>query len=151
MTKSGRIKAERARAERKWRLRHLIYAIVIITVICGGGWGYVIYRTNQEGKAPTEAAEKFLSALQTNSPADAYLQLCAATKKQYTESSFADYVKAQPQITAHKAVSVDLSTVNGQRSAVVTENITTGSGSATSRSIVLTSEGGDWLVCGQPY
>jgi hypothetical protein len=136
---------------RRWRLRHLIGLVLAAMIICGGGLTYVIYQQNQDGKAPTAAAEAFLNSLETNSPADAYLQLCSETKKTYSASAFTSYVKSQPEIESHHAVSVELSTVNGVRSAIVTESITSASGSAQSHGIVLTDEGGAWLVCGQPY
>jgi predicted negative regulator of RcsB-dependent stress response len=146
VTKTGSVKAGR-----RWRLRHLIGVVVLGVVLCGGGFGYEVYRQNQEGKAPTEAAEAFLNSIESNSPSDAYLQLCAATKKQYTPAQFTAYVKAQPEIDSHSAIAVQLSTVNGVRSAIVTESIKNSSGSTDSHGIVLSNEGGTWLVCGQPY
>ena len=150
MFKSRRDKAER-KAERKWRLKHLIAALVVIGVICVAGWGYVVYTQNRDGKAPTAAAESFLNAVETNSPAEAYLQLCAATKKQFSQSAFAAYIASQPKVLSHSATSVETNTVDGVKGAVVTEDIRNDSGADAKHSIVLTDEGGTWLVCGQPY
>lgn len=139
------------KSPRRFGRRHLIGAVVIAVLVCGGlGYG-VVYRQNQEGKAPTEAADAFLNALQAKSPADAYLRLCSATKKQFSMARFVAYVQAQPQIESHHAKSVTVNTVDGVRSAVVLEDVTSAGGSDLARGIVVDRENGNWLICGQPY
>lgn len=133
------------------RPKHMISLVVSLLIVCGASYAIVLYHTYHSGKAPTAAAEKFMDSIQTKSVADAYLQLCTATKGQFSETQFATFVAAQPAVTAHKAKSVVLSRVDGVDSAIVVEEITTGSGSTVSRSVVVTDQGGQWLVCGQPY
>jgi uncharacterized protein DUF4878 len=149
-----RVRTQRLEAQRparKWRLRHLVTAVVALVVICGGAYAIVLVHSYQSSKPPVDAANAFLNSLETNNVDDAYTQLCPATQKQFTESAFAAFVKGQPGIAGHTSSAVTLNTVNGTDSAIVTENIKNTGGSSQSRSIVLTKEGGTWLVCGQPY
>jgi uncharacterized protein DUF4878 len=139
------------RPARKWRLRHIVTAVIALVVICGGAYAIVLAHTYQSSKPAVDAANNFLNSVETNNVADAYSQLCAATQKQFTEPEFASYVKGQAGIDGHTSTSVVLSTVNGTDSAIVTEDIKNSGGSSQSRSIVLDKEGGAWLVCGQPY
>jgi hypothetical protein len=136
---------------RRWRTRHLVAAIVAVVVIAVIAYVVVIVHTYQSSKPAVDAANTFLNSLETNSVDDAYTQLCPATQKQFTEAQFAAYVKAQPGISGHASTSVELSTVSGTDSAIVTENIRNTGGSSQSRSIVLNKVGGAWLICGQPY
>jgi Domain of unknown function (DUF4878) len=149
-----RVRAERlkgGRSGRKWGRRHLITAVVALVVICGGAYAIVLAHSYQSSKPAVNAANDFLNSLETNDVADAYSQLCTATKKQFSEAQFAAYVKAQPGIDSHSSTKVVLSKVSGTNSAIVTEDIKNTGGSSQSRSIVLDKEGGSWLVCGQPY
>jgi hypothetical protein len=132
-------------------VRSLILIVAIIAVSCGLLVGFSQYRDSQNKKAPERAANEFLSALEIGSVADAYTQLCDATKKDFSEARFADYVKAQPGIKAHKVASIDLRTVNGASSAVVIVSITQTGGSHETHSLVLADQDDTWLVCGQPY
>jgi type II secretory pathway component PulL len=139
------------KGKRRWRVRHLVSAVVAVIVICVGADAFLVWHTNQTSKPAVNAANDFLNSLETNNVADAYTQLCAATKKQFSEAQFTSYVKSQPGIDSHSSTSVELSTVNGVASAIVTEDIKNSGGSSQSRGIVLNKEGGTWLVCGQPY
>jgi hypothetical protein len=148
-SRTARVKGDRP--ARKWRVRHLVTAVIALVVICGGAYAIVLFHTYQSSKPAVSAANSFLNSLETNNVDDAYTQLCAATRKQYTEAAFAAYVKTQPGINGHTNTAVVLSSVNGIDSAIVTEDITNTGGSSQSRSIVLDKENGTWLVCGQPY
>ena len=149
-TRTERLKADRPAP--KWlRKRTLITAVIALAVICGGAYAIVVAHTYTSSKPAVNAANDFLNSLETNNVDDAYTSLCSATQKQFTEPEFASYVKGQPGIDSHSSTAVVLSTVNGTDSAIVTENIKTTSGSTQSHDIVLTKEGGTWLVCGQPY
>ncbi len=150
MTEPKATKKDSARWGRL-RVRHLVTIIVAVAVICGASYGILLYHTNASTKAPVAAANDFLNSIETNSDADAYLQLCPATKKQFTEAQFAAYVKAQPELESHSNRSVELSTVGGVQSAIVVENVKNASGDDQTRSIVLNKVGSDWMVCGQPY
>jgi hypothetical protein len=141
----------KVKGKRRWRVRHLVSAVIAVVVICVGADVLVVWHANRASKPAVNAANEFLNSLETNNVADAYTQLCTATKKQFTEDQFATYVKSQPGIEGHASTAVELSTVNGTASAIVTENIKNSGGSSQSRSIVLNKEGGAWLVCGQPY
>jgi hypothetical protein len=139
------------RPVRKWRRKHLLTALIVLVVLCGGAYAIVVAHSYQSSKPAVNAANNFLNSIETNNVDDAYSQLCAATQKQFTEPEFASYVKGQPGIDGHTSTSVVLSNVNGTDSAIVTEDIKSTTGSSQSRSIVLNKEGGAWLVCGQPY
>ena len=151
-TRAAKEKAAAAESkQRRWRLKHLITLVVAIAVVCGASYSIVLYHSYKAGKPPVEAANTFLDALETKSNASAYLMLCPATKRQFSQDKFNTYVKDQPAFDDHSSTAVSLSTVDGVDSAIVTEKIKNSSGSSSSRSIVLSKEGGKWLVCGQPY
>jgi len=139
------------RRNRRWRRRHLVTAVVSFVVICAAAYAVVVWHTYQNTKPAVDAANTFLNSIETGNVTDAYDQLCAPTRKQFSATQFSAYVKSQPGIAGHASTSVDMSTVDGVDSAIVTENITTTSGSSQSRSIVVDHEDGAWLVCGQPY
>jgi type II secretory pathway component PulL len=147
----AKVKTAKVKAKRRWRARHLVSAVIALIVVCGGAYAIVVWHSYQSSKPAVNAANSFLNSLETNNVADAYTQLCSATKKQFSEAQFATYVKTQPGIDGHSSTSVELSTVNGTASAIVTEDIKNTGGSSQSRSIVLNKENGSWLVCGSPY
>ena len=146
-----RTPAAGTRKSRRLRTRHLVALIVSLVVICGGAYAIVVYHTYASTKPAVEAANTFLNSLETNNVADAYTQLCSETRKQFTEAQFAAYVKSQPGIDGHSSTSAELNSVNGQDTAIVTEDIKDSGGSTQTRGIVVAHEGGTWLVCGQPY
>jgi hypothetical protein len=136
---------------RRLGTRHLVAAVIAVIIVCGAAYAIVVIRNYSESKAPVAAADGFLNSLEVNGVDDAYNQLCPATRKDYTETQFAAYVKKQPGIDDHHSTKVELSTVDGVDSAVVTENLSESGGSTESHAIVLDKISGDWLVCGQPY
>ena len=142
--------ARKPLSERKV-LRSFFMIVALIAVGCSALVIYSTYRDGQNKKAPERAANEFLNSLQVGGAADAYTQLCDATKQDYTEAQFADYVKKQPEIASHSIVSTDVRTVNGVTSAVVTVKIVETGGSHETHSVVLADQDDKWLVCGQPY
>jgi hypothetical protein len=131
--------------------RSLTLIVVIVVITCGSVFGYVVYRAQQSDKAPQDATQTFLNALQTNSYADAYDQLCASTKSQFTEDRFTTFAKAQSGIVSHTPTKTDIRSVNGVTSAIVTESILHSGGTHETRQIILLKSGTQWNVCGQPY
>jgi len=140
----------KAKTERRV-LRSFVMIVAIIAVGCSLLVGYSTYRDQQNKKAPERAGNAFLNSLETGGVADAYTQLCSATKKDFSESEFAAYVKQQPAIKSHSPVSTDVRTVNGVTSAVVVMTLVEAGGSHETHSLVLADQSGTWLVCGQPY
>jgi hypothetical protein len=147
--KANSVKADRP--ARRWATRRMIAALVSIVVAGVIAYVIVVVHSYESSKPAVDSANSFLNSLETNNVADAYTQLCPATRKQFNETQFASFVKSQPGIDGHASTSVVLSNVNGTDSAIVTEDIKNTGGSSQSRSIVLTKQGGAWLVCGQPY
>lgn len=132
-------------------LRSFFMIVAIIAIGCTLLVVYSTYRDVQNKKAPEREANAFLNSLQVNGVADAYTQLCSATKKDFSETAFAAYVKKQPAISDHTVVSTDVRNVNGVSSAIVVVKLVEGGGTHETHSLVLLDEGGSWLVCGQPY
>jgi hypothetical protein len=134
--------------------RLLIIAAVMLVVCCGGAAAaaFGIYRWAGSAAGPArEKTDAFLGALEAGDPAKAYQLLCPTNRAHLSEASFTNLVAAQTRLRSHKIVGTSASTVNGQRSALVTTELTRDGGVHERHVVPLVVEGGAWYVCGEPY
>jgi hypothetical protein len=130
--------------------RALVLVGVVLVVCCAGAAAAVfgIYRWYGSEAGPAQAvADRYLGDLETGNPSAAYALTCPDFKAHIDESTFVRVQKQTPQPRGHRVVGRSVATVNGQRSAIITVELTTASGDHTRASIPLAVIGGTWYVC----
>jgi hypothetical protein len=133
--------------------RLLVIAAVMLVVCCGGAVAaaFGIYRYGSPAGPAREKTDAFLAALEAGDAAKAYPLLCPTNRAHLSEASFTNLVAAQARLRSHKIVGTSVSTVNGQRSALITTELTRDGGIHERHVVPLVVEGGTWYVCGEPY
>ncbi len=124
-----------------------------LVVVCAGtvAGGYALLRGAGTDTGPARAAaDAFLRDIQGGHYISAYGRLCDRTHTNYSEAQFTAYAQGQPKIRSYKITGVDLSTVNGDDSALVTVAITQDTGSTATHVMPLIRQS-VWYVCGEPY
>lgn len=141
------------------RQRHTLRTVLIVVgavlVLCCGGaviGGIFFFRGVAQSTAPArQAADDFITDLESANATAAYGLLCADTRSQFTVEAFTDGLGRQSTIRSHEIQGVSVSNVNGKVSATVVANLTLDTGFVDRHTFPLVKEGGQWKVCGQPY
>ncbi len=130
----------------KWKLVLILIGLAAALCLAGGGLSYfAIVRGGQALEGPPKAAtQTFLNALRIPNNADAYTSLCSTTKSTFKPVDL-------QSVKDYRIIDVRVQTVNGQRGAIVTVDITRTTGPVERHAIPLSKEGSQWLICGQPY
>jgi hypothetical protein len=136
-------------------LRIVLIVVGAVAVLCCGGGiiggVYLFHSYTTESGPARDAADQFVTDLQTGDAADAYGLLCDDTRGAMTPDRFAQGVAAQPKIAGHKSAGVKVSTGTDGTTAIVTMNLTMQNGFAEQHAIPMVKEDGAWKVCGSPY
>ena len=136
-----------APAPKRSPLRWILVIVAVVLVVCCGGAGvsvFAIYKLASSAAAPArDATDRYFAALEAGHPADAYAQTCPDFRSRITERDFLDAEATPPR--GHRIVGTSVSTVNGQRSALITVDVTRG---AVNRiTVPLVAVGATWYVC----
>jgi len=130
--------------------RVLVIVAVVLVVCCGGGiaaaYG-LFHLVNGETDAARGTAERYLADLEAGRPADAYQLTCPDFRSHIDEATFVKVQRDTTQARSHRITDTSVSSVNGQRSALVTVELTKPDGSGDRMSIPLAVVGGTWYVC----
>ncbi|WP_018348919.1 hypothetical protein [Longispora albida] len=132
----------------------LIVVGVVLAVCClgGVGGGFLFYRTIKGATQPaSDAAEKFIVALEGEKYEEAHGQLCSSARTRYTVEQVSSIAKARGKVTGHDIRNVSVSNYNGDKSATVRARLDYAGGASGEHFFRLVDEDGTWRVCGQPY
>jgi hypothetical protein len=130
--------------------RALVILGVVLAVCCVGAAaaGFGIYKWYGSEAGPAQSvADRYLSDLEAGNPTAAYALTCPDFKAHIDQATFVKVEGQTPQPRSHRVVGTSVATVNGQRSAIVTMDVTSASGDHTRQSIPLAVIGGTWYVC----
>jgi F0F1-type ATP synthase membrane subunit c/vacuolar-type H+-ATPase subunit K len=128
----------------------LIVAGIVVAVlcVCGGGFGFLMYKTiSAASEAPRAATHAFVADLAAGNTTAAYDKLCTRSRGRYSPSQFADAVAGQPRPTKAKITGFS---VSGDTAEIQT-TLTLADGASRGQEFRLAKEGGAWKVCGSPY
>jgi hypothetical protein len=129
-------------------MKLVLILIGLAAVLCLAGGSLSYFAITRGAKAmegpPKAATQEFLNALRIGNKATAYSSLCSTTKLSFKSDDL-------QTIKNYKIIDVRVETVNGQRAAIVTVDITGDTGGLQRHAIPLSKEGDQWLICGQPY
>jgi hypothetical protein len=128
--------------------RVLILVAVVLAACCGGAaaTGFFLYRWYNGEAGPAQATtNEYLGDLETGRPAAAYALTCPDFRSRVTEHTFTEAESTPPR--GHRIVSSSVSTVNGQRSALITVSLTRAGGSTDRITLPLAVVDGRWYVC----
>jgi hypothetical protein len=126
----------------------------VLVLCCAGaiGGGFLLFRTVQKSTGPVrDAADGFITNLESGDRAGAYGRLCASTQASFSQDAFATGLDRQPKVRSHSIDGTNVSNVNGHESGVVTARLTLDTGFVDRHSFAMVLENGNWKVCGQPY
>jgi hypothetical protein len=136
-------------------LRTVLIVVGSILVLCciGGVVGGVfLFKGVKDAVGPVQdAADEFVTDLETGDTAAAYALLCQDTRSAFSQTTFAAGVSSQAKISSHKISGATIRTVNGSTSATVTASLTMSTGFVDQHTFTLLKEDGGWKVCGSPY
>ncbi len=130
--------------------RVLVILLVVLVVCCAGGLAALyglVHLVNGQTAAARGTADRYLSDLEAGRPADAYQLTCPDFRSHIDQATFVKVEHDTPQPRSHRITDTSVSTVNGQRSALVTVELTMPDGGRTRESIPLGVIGGTWYVC----
>jgi hypothetical protein len=141
---------------RRRRLRWILAVLAVVFVLCCGGTaagGYAYYhRTGAAAGAAQASTEAFLTSLERDDTAAAYVLLCADVRSRLSGDAFAGYVHQQPRLQAHRIVDRSVAVVDGVDTALVTADLVDAGPAPRGRhTFRLVKDGGAWRVCGDPY
>ncbi|MEV4641012.1 hypothetical protein AB0J80_27090 [Actinoplanes sp. NPDC049548] len=132
----------------------LIVVGVVSVLLCAGGLtgGYFFFRAVQKATGPArQAADGFVTDLESGNAGAAYGRLCADTRRDFTRDEFVQGLNGQPRIRSHRIVGVSVSDSNGRVSALVTAELKLDTGFVDQHRFPLVKEDGQWKMCGQPF
>jgi hypothetical protein len=130
------------------RIVFIVLGVVAALCLCGGGFGFFLYKVLSEAsEAPRAATHAFVADLAAGNTDAAYGKLCARVRAQMSASQFADYVAGQPRPT--KARITGFSIEND--TAEIQTTLDLADGSSRGHEFDLVNESGGWKVCGNPY
>jgi hypothetical protein len=130
----------------------IIVAVVLALCCCGGLVGGFFIKKAADAIGPARsAASDFVGDLEEGDASSAYDRLCGDTRSRFSREQFAQGLTAQPKITGHEIVGINVMNRNGKSTATVTARLTDRNGFNNSHVFELAKEDGDWKVCGDPY
>jgi hypothetical protein len=136
-------------------LRTVLIVVGAVVVLCCGAagiGGFFLFKGLESATGPArQAAESFVSDLEAGDADAAYGLLCSETRGKYTRDAFDQGVARQPKIHSHRVNGVNVTNVNGRKSATVNMALTLDSGFTDQHIFALANEDGVWKVCGDPY
>lgn len=139
---------------RNTTLRTVLIILGVVLVLCctGAGFaGYTLFRNVQAATGPVrDAADTFITNLETGNVQSAHEQLCAETKGRFPLSEFTTGMQTQPKVRSHRINGVFVNTSNGVQTGTVNASLTLDTGFVDEHVFRLVPEDG-WKVCGQPY
>jgi hypothetical protein len=140
---------------RRRTLRTVLIVVGVVVVLCCGGVAvgcfFLFKEINGATDPARQAAESFVTDLETGDVDAAYGLLCSDTRGRFTRDAFAEGVAKQPKIRGHEVNGVNVSSVNGRTSATVSMGLMLDSGFIDQHMFTLVKEDGVWKVRGQPY
>jgi hypothetical protein len=148
------VTAEAATPPRNNRRTLLIVVGAVLVLCCAGGvvGGFALYHGVGQTTGPAkDATDGFLRDIEAARYVSAYDRLCGRAKAAATEAQFEASERLKAPIRSHKITGIEVSTVNGEQTALVTAALTEGTGSVATHVIPVIVDGGVWRVCGEPY
>jgi Domain of unknown function (DUF4878) len=114
-----------------------------------GAWNLQsVYRASGPAR---DAAEAFVREVAAGDPAAAYGQLCPDTQRRIGRESFAQRVRALPEIRRYEIRDVSVATDRTELKGTVTARVTWATGVLEDRKLSVVTVDGDWRVCGDPF
>lgn len=132
-------------------LRRVLLIVAVVLVVCCGGAvaaGFGIYKWYNGAAGPAQAAlDGYLGDIEAGHTSAAYAKTCPDFRAHVSEALFTSVETRAPTPKSHKITGTSVSTVNGQRSALIAVAVTQTDDSVAHVTVPMAVVGGTWYVC----